>query len=253
MWIDSHCHIYDTQFSSDFQDMLHRTFQHVAQAVVINVDQASVTPLRDCVRKHKNLYSVMGLHPCSIQPAMDIESFLKEHVQDTDVALGETGLDFYHKNDKATRWAQTQSFLHHLEYARLVQKPVVVHTRGAEEETLSCLREYPQVRGVIHCFTGTKAFAYKVLDMGWMISLSGIITFRNAKDLHQVVAALPLQSLVVETDAPYLAPLPYRGQRNEPAYVCHVGQALANLLGQDVETVQRVTRENTQNLFGLPA
>ena len=168
------------------------------------------------------------------------------------VAIGETGLDYYyHKDDP--RWQQ-QRFREHIQVARELSKPVIVHTRDAGEDTLEILKQEnaDSCGGVIHCFTETQAFADKALELGFMISFSGIITFRNADRLRAVARTIPDNQLLIETDSPYLAPVPYRGKQNQPAFVRYVAETLAKLRNTSVEHITEITAANFNRLFRLP-
>src|SRR5690606_14761809 len=165
------------------------------------------------------------------------------------VAIGETGLDYYYSQDRKA--AQQESFRVHLQAAAQLRKPVIVHTRDAREDTLALIREAgdSEVGGVLHCFTESWEMARAALDLNYCISFSGIITFKNAEELREVVRRVPLDRLLVETDSPYLAPVPYRGKKNEPKYVREVAQCVADLKGLPLEELARITTANFDGLF----
>ncbi len=169
------------------------------------------------------------------------------------VAIGEAGLDYHY--DNSPRVAQQQAFRDQIALAKQVKKPLVVHTRSAPEDTLAILREEQarDVGGIIHCFSETPDFARAALDMGFVSSFSGIVTFKNAVDVREAARLQPLDALLIETDAPYLAPIPFRGRRNEPAYVAHTADCIAALRGIDPAEVRERSFENALRVFGLPA
>lgn len=165
------------------------------------------------------------------------------------IAIGETGLDYHYSADSAP--LQQQSFRHHLELSKTLSKPVVVHTREAREDTLAIIRESgdPSIGGVLHCFTENWDMARQALALNYYISFSGIVTFKNAGELREVAMQVPLDRLLIETDAPYLAPVPYRGKKNEPKYVVEVAQCIADLRGLEIERLAEITAQNFDNLF----
>lgn len=204
--------------------------------------------------RHDNLYASVGVHPDhedAQEPSVEELVRLAEHPRI--VAIGETGLDYYRSPREAVDW-QRQRFRTHIRAARAAGKPLIVHTRNAAEDTLAIMAEEgaDAVGGVMHCFTESLAVAQQAMAMGFYISFSGIVTFKNAASLREVAAAVPLERLLVETDAPYLAPVPHRGKRNEPAYVVHVAETIARIKGVTLEEVVRASRENFFRLFACP-
>jgi TatD DNase family protein len=194
----------------------------------------------------------IGLHPgehIEVEPSVEQLSALAEDPRV--VALGETGLDFYHTDNPPVE-IQKQRFLTHIQVARALKKPLIIHTRAAAQETLEVLRagHAQEVGGVFHCFTENWETAAAALDLGFYISIAGIITFKNAEMLRDVVKRMPLDRLLIETDAPYLAPVPFRGQSNVPAYVHYVAVAIAALREESLDTIARITTENYRHLFG---
>ncbi|MCB1614534.1 MAG: TatD family hydrolase, partial [Pseudomonadales bacterium] len=209
----------------------------------------------DIAEQNRDVFASVGLHPMEFNPGENQQSLLCEDElalaasHSSVVAVGETGLDYYYSDQG--RDLQVESFLRHLRVSRALKKPVVVHTRDAADDTVSCIKQEhdPDVAGVFHCFTGDWALAQQALELNYMISFSGIITFKNAGDLRDVVKKVPLDRLLVETDSPYLAPVPYRGKSNEPAYVVEVAQCVAALKGISFEQVVEQTGENFRQLF----
>lgn len=254
MFVDSHCHL-------DFPELVQRLPQvleamaerRVTHALCIAVSLEALPQVLDLAQSHGNLYATVGVHPehkdCR-DPEVDELAGLAAHPRV--VAVGETGLDYYwHKDD--LEW-QRQRFRRHIRAARQCAKPLVIHTREAAQDTLSLMREEgaAAVGGVMHCFTESLAVARGAMELGFHISFSGIVTFKNAQALKEVARAIPLDRMLIETDAPYLAPVPHRGRTNEPAYVVHVAEEIARLRGIPLEAVAQATSANFFRLFGIP-
>jgi len=220
----------------------------------VAIDLKQYPHMLETVKPYSNISVSAGLHPMADEKDNFSIDYLTEIASDDKVvAIGETGLDyFYHKGDPS--WQQ-QRFRAHLQVANSLNKPVIIHTRDAAQDTLDILRQENAEKcgGVIHCFTETQDFADQVLDMGFMISISGIVTFKNADALRTVATTIPEDRLLIETDSPYLAPIPHRGKQNQPAYVKHVAETLADLRGTSVEHIAHVSRENFYRLFKLAA
>lgn len=262
MYVDSHCHL--------TFDGLHERIDDVREAMAAaQVDRALVicTTLEEFETVHAlalrfpNFWASAGVHPDNEgvrEPTVD--DLLQRASLPRVVAIGETGLDYYRLNGRSVAnmaW-QRQRFGVHLAVARAVAKPLVIHTRSASADTLAMLGEAqaaagPALTGVFHCFTETMAVARAALDLGFYISFSGILTFKNAQDLRDVAAFVPLDRCLIETDSPYLAPVPYRGRPNRPAYVAHVAAELARVKGLSLGAVAVATSRNFEQLFGLPA
>jgi len=257
MFVDSHCHL-------TFDGLADRIDEVRAAMAAAKVDRALVicTTLEEFERVHAlatgydNFWCSAGVHPDNEgvrEPSLD--DLLALAARARVVAIGETGLDYYRLNGRGLAdmaW-QRERFRVHVRAARAVRKPLVVHTRSASADTLAILREEgaEQAGGVFHCFTETADVARAALDLGFYISFSGIITFRNADDLREVARWVPLDRLLIETDSPYLAPAPHRGKVNQPAYVPWVAARIAELRNISVEQVAAVTSDNFETLFGL--
>jgi len=257
MFVDSHCHL-------TFDGLADRIDEVRAAMAAAEVDRALVicTTLEEFERVHAlatgydNFWCSAGVHPDNEgvrEPSLD--DLLALAARARVVAIGETGLDYYRLNGRSVAdmaW-QRERFRVHVRAARAVRKPLVVHTRTASADTLAILREEgaEQAGGVFHCFTETADVARAALDLGFYISFSGIITFRNAGDLREVARWVPLDRLLIETDSPYLAPAPHRGKVNQPAYVPWVAAQIAQLRNMPVEQVAAVTSDNFDTLFGL--
>lgn len=251
MFVDSHCHL-------DFPDLAHQTDQilarmadnQVTHALCVGVDLPDFPRVRALAETHDNLFASVGVHPDytdTPEPTVDELVALARHPRV--VAIGETGLDYFRlKGD--LEW-QRQRFRTHIRAAREAGKPLIIHTRQAAEDTLRVMREERagEVGGVMHCFTETWDVAEAAMDMGFYISFSGIVTFKNADALREVARRVPLERMLIETDSPYLAPVPFRGKTNEPAFVRYVAEEVARLKGLGVANVGEVTSSNFFNLF----
>ena len=252
--VDSHCHL-DRLDLKDYPGGLPELMQATARAGVdhmlcIGVDLESFPAVRDLAEQYPNVHCTVGVHPLyrdSREPTCTELVKLAEHPRV--VAIGETGLDYFYAKDD-TSW-QRQRFAEHIAAARQTGLPLVVHTRDAREDTIAMLRDLGEdrVRGVMHCFTEDLAMAKRAMDLGFYISISGIVTFRNADSLREVVRALPLDRLLIETDAPWLAPMPHRGKQNEPRYVADVARFVADLKQLPATELVAITRNNFFSLF----
>ncbi len=260
MFIDSHCHLdkldlspYDNNFSA----MLAAAFERdISRLLCVSIDLEQFAGMYQLIQDQPKIFASLGVHPLHVENAAGVVSVrslldsVKQHSKI--IAIGETGLDYYYQTE--TKEFQQQSFINHLSAAAQISMPVIVHTRDAREDTLSLINTHGgESGGVLHCFTESLAMAKAALDMNYLISFSGIVTFRNAQELRDVVKAVPLEKILIETDAPYLAPIPYRGKKNEPKYVVEVAQCIADLKGVSVEKVAEVTTENFYRLFSKAA
>ena len=258
MFIDSHAHIDGHEFDTDRNDVIERA--HSANvSLILNVgtgDPHSDNFERavELGKQNESIYTAIGTHPHDARLYNDVAEQKIKHLITSEhvLAWGEIGLDFHY--DNSPRDVQIDVFKRQLRAARECNLPVVIHTREAEPETIDILQtEYHDAprRGVFHCFSGSMDLAQRALELGFMISFSGIVTFKKADELRAIAKQVPLDRLLIETDCPYLTPIPYRGKRNEPAYVVEVARCLAGLHGVDVEEIGRVTSENFTRLFGL--
>jgi TatD DNase family protein len=200
---------------------------------------------------HPNLYASVGVHPDhdeGREPSVDELVMLAQHPRV--VAIGETGLDYYRLQRDEVEW-QRERFRTHIRAARAADKPLIIHTRNAADDTLAIMAEEgaDQPRGVMHCFTESWVVAEAAIAMGFYISFSGIVTFKSAKDLKEVARRVPIERMLIETDSPYLAPMPHRGKRNEPAYVRHVAEEIAHMRGISLDEVAATTSKNFADLF----
>ena len=256
MFIDSHAHVDGPEFDADREQVMERA-QAAGVSVILNVgtgDPHSNAFERavELGKSNSAIYTAIGTHPHDARLYDDkVEEKIKNLINNVRViAWGEIGLDFHY--DNSPRDVQIAVFKRQLRAARECDLPVVIHTREAEAETIEILKsEYAgaQRRGVFHCFSGSMHLAQRALEIGFMISFSGIVTFKKADELRAVAKEVPLDRLLIETDCPYLTPIPYRGQRNEPAYVVEVARCLAELHGVELEEMARVTTENFNTFF----
>jgi TatD DNase family protein len=259
MFIDSHAHIDGPEFDVDRQEVIQRA-RDAGVLAILNVgtgDPHSGVLERavELAEKHDGLYTALGTHPHDASLFNEqAEQRITDLIAQTTrvIAWGEIGLDFHY--DNSPRDVQMNVFRRQLQLAREVQLPVIIHTREAEAETIEILKsEWPDSAqpGIMHCFSGTRELARKAVDLGMFISFSGIVTFKKADDLRSIAAEVPLDRLLIETDCPFLSPVPYRGKRNEPAYVLEVARCLADLRGVSVDEMGRLTSENFCRLFKL--
>lgn len=254
MLVDSHCHLDFPALKERLGDVLAAMqAAEVTHAVCVGVNLEDFPGILELVTGHANLFATVGVHPeyhDAVEPTVDELTALAAHAKV--IAIGETGLDYYWHKDQP-EW-QRQRFRRHIQAAIASRKPLVVHTREAHEDTIDILRSEGQgsAVGVMHCFTGDWASACQYLELGFHISLSGIVTFKNAESVREVARRCPLDRLLVETDAPYLAPVPHRGKPNEPAYVRHVAGEIARLRDLPLEAVAQATSDNFFRLFNLP-
>lgn len=249
--VDSHCHLDFPELAADIPKLLKSMEDNrVGWALCAGVTLERFPAMLDIVRAHDNLFAAVGVHPDTEEPAREAdEETLLELADDRKVvAIGETGLDYYRLSGDL-EW-QRERFRTHVRAARSCGKPLIIHTRSAASDTLRILKEEKaeEVGGVFHCFTETAAVARQALDLGFHVSFSGIVTFKKAEELKETAKMVPLDRLLVETDAPYLAPVPFRGKTNQPAYVLHVAEEIARLRELPLEDVIFAT---TANFFGL--
>ena len=253
MLVDSHCHLDFPDFAAELPDVLARArAAGVGHFLTIGTHLSQFSAVRAVAEKANDIHCTIGVHPheAENEPLSSPDVLLSASAHPKVVGFGETGLDFYYNH--SPRDAQIADFRVHIAASRKAQLPLVVHTRDAEDDTISILQaEYAKgaFPGAIHCFTGTPKLARAALDLGFYISVSGIATFKKAADLRATIAEIPLDRLLVETDAPFLAPQPVRGKRNEPAYVVHTAAMLAELKGVTSDTLAEATTTNFFRLF----
>jgi len=251
-FIDSHCHINFPDLAADLPAvMAAMAANDVTHALCVSVNLESFPQVLDIAERFPNVYASAGVHPddrSGEEPSL--ERLLTLGANSRVVAIGETGLDYY-RVEGDTEW-QRERFRIHIRAARQLRKPLIIHTREAAEDTLRVMREESasEIGGVMHCFTESADVASRAMEMNFMISFSGIVTFKNALALKEVARSVPLENMLIETDSPYLAPVPYRGKTNQPAYVRHVAEEIARLRNVSVETIAEATTANFFRLFG---
>jgi TatD DNase family protein len=251
--IDSHCHINFPGLAENMSDVLAQMQQNeVVSALCVSVNLADFPQILALAEQHPHIYASVGVHPDhegAEEPDVARLVGLAQHPKV--IAIGETGLDYFRLNGDL-EWQRVR-FRTHIRAARESGKPLIIHTREAAADTLRIMKEEnaAQVRGVMHCFTETWEVAEAALAMGFYISFSGIVTFKNSKQIKEVAQRVPLERILIETDSPYLAPVPHRGKLNQPAYVKHVAAEIAMLRGISLDEVGLSTTENFTRLFGL--
>lgn len=256
MFVDTHCHLTMLDLSpydgSLDKALAQARLAGVSKFMGISVDLDDHIKLAEIASRHDDVGYSVGVHPCEDDHIMAqaTTDYLVELAQSDKVwALGETGLDYYHSTDFIAE--QKRCFARHIHASKIVKKPVVVHTRSAKHDTVDIIRAEQSTHGILHCFTEDWETAKAVLDCGYYISFSGIVSFKNAQELRDVAKQVPLDRLLIETDSPYLAPMPYRGKTNEPKYVPYVAKALADVYNKSVEEIGMITTQNFENLLRL--
>jgi len=253
MLVDSHCHLNFPDFKDDLDGVIARAREAgVGVMQTICTDMAEFDEVHGIAQRYEGIYCSVGVHPNDSGDTKIVTS--EELIAKTShakvIGIGETGLDYHY--EKSDRVLQKQSFLEHIKASRVSGLPVIVHTRDADEDTVTMLTEEMAkgpFKGLIHCFTSSKQLADDCIKLGFYISLSGIISFKNAQAIRDGIADVPMDRLLVETDAPYLAPVPHRGKRNEPSFVVHTNKILAELKGLTEEQCAKQTTDNFFRLF----
>jgi TatD DNase family protein len=253
MLFDTHVHLNSVKYKRDLGEVIQRALEvGVTRMAVVGFDASSNAHAIKLSEQYECIYAVVGIHPSDARSATDASwSLLREQLKHPKVvALGECGFDYYH--DTSFNDIQCEVFRKQLEIAKEMKMPIVVHMRDSVEDTYEMLREYGVgLSGVIHCYSGDVEMMHKFLDLGFYIGLDGPVTFKNAHAVHAVAKAVPIDKLVIETDGPYLTPAPYRGKRNEPAYVTYVAEKIAELKGMSYEEVCEITTENGLRMYNM--
>jgi TatD DNase family protein len=258
MFIDSHCHLDFPEFQSRLTEVLaNMESAKVSNALCVSVDLPDFPKVLKLAQDHPHLFASVGVHPDYEDTPEPTLEFLVETAKKYPkiIAIGETGLDYYRMGDRSyesMEW-QRERFRTHIRAAIASKKPLIIHTRSASEDTIKILKEEgaERIGGVMHCFTESLEMAKAAMQMGFFISFSGIVTFKSAKDLQETCKQVPLERLLIETDSPYLAPIPYRGKINEPAWVAKVGEFIAHLKGIEVDLLASATSKNFYECFQL--
>ncbi len=254
MLVDSHCHL-DRLDLSAYENGLRGAVdaaaaRGISTMLCVCISEENKNAVIQIAQDFPTIFASVGVHPSDVNEKVVSKDTLVEWAQSPKViALGETGLDYYYSKDKAE--LQKSSFKNHLIAAKQLDLPVIVHSRDARADTLSLIEEFAsrESAGVLHCFTESWEMAKAALDMNFYVSISGIVTFKNASELREVVKKIPLDRLLIETDSPYLAPVPFRGKSNEPKYVREVAEYIAELRGLDLEELANISTENFFRLF----
>lgn len=254
MFVDTHCHLTLLDLSP-YQGDLDAALAEARAAGVskfmsISVDLDDHILLEQIAARHDDVGYTVGVHPCEDPQVMaraTTEYLIELASKDKVWALGETGLDYFHSTDFIAE--QKACFARHIHASQALNKPVVVHTRSAKHDTVDIIRAEQSTHGILHCFTEDWDTAKAVLDCGYYVSFSGIVLFKNAQDLRDVAKQVPLDRVLIETDSPYLAPMPYRGKTNEPKYVPFVAKALSDVYGKSLEEMAEITMQNFNNLL----
>ena len=255
-YFDSHAHYDDKRFKQDREELLRELLPSCGVSNVINVgcDVKSSEMSIHLAEKYDYIYAAVGVHPHELydMSSQTIAKLKKLSEHKKVVAIGEIGLDYYW--DKENHDLQKEWFIRQLDLARKKEKPVIIHSREAAADTMEIMKEYASgLRGVIHCYSYSAEMAKEYVKMGYYIGIGGVVTFKNAKKLKQVVQEIPLESIVLETDCPYLAPVPYRGKRNSSLYLPYVAERIAQIKQMTAQEVIDITNANARKLFGLSA
>jgi TatD DNase family protein len=251
MYVDSHCHLDFPELAQNLPDILSNMKKNqVSHALVVSVNMPDWPRLMELVAPHPNLYASVGVHPDyedTVEPS--VEDLVRLAQNPKVVAIGESGLDYY-RLAEPLEW-QRERFRTHIRASKQSGLPLIIHTRSSSADTIRIMREEnaDQIGGVMHCFTESWEVAQAAMDLNFYISFSGIVTFKKATDLHDLATKVPLDRLLIETDSPYLAPVPYRGKLNDPSKVIHVAEKIAELRGISVAEVARHSKDNFFKLF----
>jgi TatD DNase family protein len=257
MFIDSHCHINFPELAARMPEILGKMAENkVTHALCVSVDLPDFPQVLALAEQYPHIYASVGVHPdYEDTPEPSVEQLVQLADNPRIIAIGETGLDYY-RLEGDLEW-QRERFRTHIKASRITRKPLIIHTRSASADTIRIMQEEGAgtdkggVAGVMHCFTESLEVARAAMAMGFYISFSGIVTFKSAKELQAVAMEVPLEQMLIETDSPYLAPMPHRGKMNEPGYVAHVAEYIAKLKGVSVEQVAQQTSDNFFKLFSF--
>ena len=254
--IDTHCHLNDEKFSDDLNEVIARAENDgVKQIINFGATLEDSAQAVELAEKFSFMYAGVGIHPSEIEnfdENKSVEKIVELAENKKVIAIGEIGLDYYWEKDSAVRLAQQKTFIQQLDIARQLNLPVCIHERDAHGDALKILKsEGKNLRGVLHCYSGSLEMAREVWKLGWLIGIDGPITFKNSAKLPEIVKAAPREMILLETDAPYLAPMPNRGKRNEPSYLLDIAKKVAELRGETLEEVADYTTANAKNLYRL--
>ncbi len=253
MLFDTHAHINDPAFDEDREELL-QNLPQLGLGLMMNAgcSLASSLDIADLARRYDYVYASAGTHPDAADEVNDdvLEAYRKLCLENPKIrAIGEIGLDYYYET--IPRQIQQKAFAMQLALARELDLPVIVHERQAHEDAMHLIRQFPQVKGVFHCYSGSAEMARQLTKMGWFVGFTGVLTFKNARKAVESAQAIPLERIVIETDCPYMSPEPYRGRRNDPSRVAFVAQKLAEIRGISVEAAQEATFQNGKALYRI--
>ena len=250
--IDSHCHLDHEPLLSDLKNVIQRSKDvGIKKLLTISTSFESFTKIKDLIKIDKMIYGTIGIHPHESSKDIITSSEIIKNLKENEkiIGIGETGLDFYYNNSEKEK--QISSFKEHIEASIETNKPLIVHSRDAEKETFDILNEYKNknLKILMHCFTGSKEFSEKLLTLNSYFSASGIITFKNSLDLQNTFKSLPMDNILIETDSPFLAPVPKRGKKNEPSFIDFTAAKLAEIKNLSKEDLVKITTDNFNKLF----
>mgnify|MGYP001426465064 CR=1 FL=1 len=256
MIIDSHCHLDYSNLYNQLDDVVKRAERNkVKYLLTICTTLESFQKIKLIINKYKNIYGTFGIHPHETKDFQNIDSkYIKNLIRENSkiIGIGETGLDYYYNH--SDKEIQKRSFIDHIRAASELNIPVIVHSRNAEKDTYEILEnemKNSKLKALIHCFTGSKEFAKKLININCYISVSGIITFKNSTELSDTITTIPIDRLLVETDSPYLAPMPHRGKSNEPSYITHVVDKLSEIKKLSKDSIMKNTSNNFFKIFAI--
>ncbi len=254
-FVDTHCHLNDEKFAEDLIEVVGRAENSGVRRIINFGDTLkSSAAVVELAAKFANMFAGVGIHPEEISgfDKNSTDKIIELAAQKKVVAIGEIGLDYYWEKDSDTRLMQQKIFIEQLDIARQLNLPVCIHEREAHGDALKILKtEAKGLRGVMHCYSGSLEMAREIWKLGWLIGVDGPLTFKNSAKLPEVVKAAPSEMILLETDAPYLAPVPNRGKRNEPCFIVDVAKKIAEIRGETLETVAQYTTENAERLYNI--
>lgn len=249
MFIDTHCHIV-SEYYDDIENVIKNAIDNGVLKIIVNgYNMQSNREVLELVKKYDIVYGALGIQPEELYDYNDDSlKFIEDHINDEKIiAVGEIGLDYHYDTD---RNLQKELFKRQLEIAYKYNKPVIIHSRDCIQETYNILKE-SKVKGTMHCYSGSKEMALEFIKIGFLIGIGGVSTFKNAKNIVDVIKYIPLEYIILETDSPYLTPEPYRGKRNEPMYIPIVAKRVADIKGLDIKEIERTTTDNARRLFDI--
>ena len=255
MYIDSHCHLDRldlTEFNHNIDNVVaNASAAGVSKMLCVSVTLEDFPSMVEKTQAYDNVMLTCGVHPLNQEHVTNIDQLQSLASHERVIAIGETGLDYFYAPE--TKQLQQDAFVKHIHVAKQLNKPLIIHTRDAREDTLNTFRQEQadQVGGILHCFTESWEMAKAAIDMGFYISFSGIVTFKNAHELREVAKKVPADRFLIETDSPYLAPVPHRGKQNQPAFVVEVAKHLASIRGESVDAIAEQSTNNFNQLFNL--